>query len=275
MSVQTPNSFKPANHTNPTNSKKTKFIILGSVAVFLVAGVAGSALWFANSNSSTVTSSEITFSETPQSQDSDQSMSESSQMSQSQTSANISNAIDDTILDQGREQVSDYISNKPNIQIEDVTTGEVFAVEQVKNVKSEIEKTRGAQNAPSVPADTNRKMAIQIQYSNVGDEQFNEGSLYIRLSDGLKIVPGTIKDNVGGNNLEVSDNVYDASKNLIQYAPASSNSKSGLIAVGQKGTISFTVEFSKPDIEIYGITSYLQDKGGQTGVPGFIFLENK
>jgi flagellar basal body-associated protein FliL len=275
MSALTPNSFNPISKDTKPSSKNKKTIIIASVGVFLVAGIAGSAMWYSNSQQVTQANSEVTFSQSTQSQASPSNEDEATTSSQSESSLNISNAIDESILEEGREEVSQYISNKPNIQVEDVATSEVFAVEQVKSVKQEIEKTRGAQGAPSVPADTNRKMAIQIQYSNVGDEQFSQGSLYIRLSDGLKIVPGSIKDIVGGTTLDVNDNVYDGSKNLIQYAPSSRDQKTGLIAVGQKGVIGFTVEFSKPDIEIYGITSYLQDNGGQTGVPGFIFLENK
>jgi hypothetical protein len=274
MSAQTPNSFNTQNKEPKSRSTNPKLILISTVGVLLLAGIAGTALIMSNTPEEKSENVEtlVTMSQSDNRND-DRNRDNIDQPSAA--NQGTTNTAVDVILEEGREKVSQYNAQKPEIKVEEVTASEVFAVEQVKTVKEEVRRTQGEAVAPSVQADTTKKMSIQIQYSNVGDEPFADGSLYIRLSDGLRIVADSITDNTSTGLVSVNNSVYDSGKNLIKYLPASGDKTSGLIAVGQRGTLSFIVEFVKPDIEVYGVTSYLQDKDGETGVPGFIFLENK
>jgi hypothetical protein len=97
--------------------------------------------------------------------------------------------------------------------------------------------------------------------------------MWIKLTDGLRLIPGTIIDSNGGEELTVADSVYNEETNLIKYGPGSGDQETSEISVGQRGTITFDVELTDENINQFLIMSYLKDADGEIGKPGNLFIE--
>ena len=146
-----------------------------------------------------------------------------------------------------------------------------FNQSEVVKVKKQLQESNIS--APVFETEKGAKVKLTIAYSSIGDQNFENGSLFVKLSKGLKVVPGSIEDTFNGQTVKVSDKVFDSSKRLIKYGPGSTDKAASKVSVDSKGTLTFIVEVANEEIKELAISSYLQDEGGKTGKPGFIFLE--
>jgi metal-dependent hydrolase (beta-lactamase superfamily II) len=172
-----------------------------------------------------------------------------------------------------REEVLKDAQSNEKVNVIAVSN-ESLTQQKVTELKKEVASGGQTQSQPPLKVENGKQVTLKISYDSIGDQNFNEGSLYIKLSEGLKLVPGSIKDNFNNKGeIKVADSVYDSSKNLIKYGPGSTDKDNSMIKVGEKGLIMITVE-STAGIKDMAISSYLQDKNGNTGKPGLIFIES-
>lgn len=172
----------------------------------------------------------------------------------------------------GRRDFTSFVSNTQNstVDLVDITEkSEPLTVEEVQQVKQEF-----AEVSSTLDSEPGDRIELTIDYSSIGDEDFEEGTLFVKLSQGLTLVEGSITNEFNGETVQVSDSVYRAEDNLITYGPGTTDATSSRIGVGESGTLTLVVEIAEDGAQDLMVSSYLKDKDGKTGKPGIIFLEN-
>jgi hypothetical protein len=177
--------------------------------------------------------------------------------------------VSEEIVEQ-RKSFEEYQTQENKVDIVSLASKD-FNQSEVVKVKKQLKESNIS--TPVFETEKGAKVKLTIAYSSIGDQNFENGSLFVKLSQGLKIIPGSIEDTFNGKTVKVSDKVFDSSKGLIKYGPGSSDKAASKVSVDSKGTLTFVVEVNNEEINELAISSYLQDEGGKTGKPGFIFLE--
>jgi hypothetical protein len=168
------------------------------------------------------------------------------------------------------ENAQSALPENERINLADIVEGD-FNQEKVSQVKQKAEKVKlPVGNKELKPGE---ETTITVSYSSIGDEAFQEGSLVIKLSQGLEIVPGSIVDKFNGKDIKVSDSVFDSEKRLITYGPGSADKASSAVSVDGSGELKFKVRSTDKNLKEFAITSVLKEKGKAVGQPGFMFLE--
>jgi|694.fasta_scaffold32477_8 hypothetical protein len=202
----------------------------------------------------------------------DQSSSQSSEASSSQSSQEVAppeGLISNQDLEAKQQQAVDFNLKGIDFNAEGVTTQPLTA-ESLKVLKADF-----GDDAQSIAVDPGKKVKLTISYSSIGDDNFQKGSLYIKLSQGLKIVPDSMSDIFAGKaSMKVENTVYNETDNLIIYGPGSGDKGFNQIKVGEAGTFSMTVEVDST-FEVLGVASYIKEDGGKVGKPSVFFIEPK
>jgi hypothetical protein len=143
--------------------------------------------------------------------------------------------------------------------------------------EKEVTQAQKKVGSPENTAKLNKKQEakISIKYSNAGDTAFKEGTLVIKLSDGLRMKTDTIKDTFRGETVQVDPSQYKSQAQKLEYGPGTKNQKSAQVKPGEQGTVTFEVEVVDKDAEMLAVKSYLQGKDGDIGKPGMVFLDRK
>ncbi len=122
-----------------------------------------------------------------------------------------------------------------------------------------------------------QKYRMTVNYSNIGDESMKKGSVLIKLGDGLSLVKNSMKEEISGKEaININDtNLYDSTKNVIQYGPGSTDKNFSQVMAGDAGKIIFDVEMAttKAVGENSRIYSYLSDEGDSKGKIDLVFFE--
>jgi hypothetical protein len=168
-----------------------------------------------------------------------------------------------------RQKVTDFNSKGIVFNAEDITA-KPLTTENLKVLKTDF-----GSEAKSIVAESGKKIKLTIKYSSIGDRSFEKGSLYIKLSQGLKIVPDSMKDAfTGSQEIAVANSVYNDKDNLIIYGPGTGDKSSNQIKVGEMGAFTMTVEVDS-SFEVLGVASYIKEDGGKVGQPSIFFVEIK
>jgi hypothetical protein len=171
---------------------------------------------------------------------------------------------------------ADAVSEVPQAStvqfVENTTTP---SSEDVQQLKQELISEIGVEAAPTIELDEqSRKLRIEVEYTSIGDEDFTDGTLWVKVSDGLDLIPGTIKERTAsGEEIAIADELFDTETNLLKYGPGTGDEDSAPVSVGQRGTIIFDVEVADDSQSAFGIISYLKDVDGEIGRPGNLFIE--
>lgn len=168
-----------------------------------------------------------------------------------------------------RQKVIDFNSKDIAFNAEDIIAKPLTS----ENLK--ILKTNFGSEAKSIVVESGKKIKLTVKYSSIGDSSFEKGSLYIKLSEGLKVVPDSMKDALAGSQeIAVANSVYNDKDNLIVYGPGTGDKSSNQIKVGETGAFTMTVEVDN-SFEILGLASYIKEDGGKVGQPSIFFVEIK
>ncbi len=169
-----------------------------------------------------------------------------------------------------RDEVNVFLQEQAERTI-DVTTLSQSQVTEDLVVEMKKEFT----TEPVVRTNGLSRVEVTIDYENIGDQDFKNGTLYIKLSEGLELEKGSIVDSYNGKqNIQVSDDLYNSELNLITYGPGTSNKQSSRVGVNESGQIKFIVEVADSNASNLAVTGYLQEPDGRAGKPAVIFIEN-
>lgn len=242
-------------------SNKKSLIIVSFVALLVVA-LAGGGIMYFNTDTGSDASTDTANS--------------SSEMSEDQAVANIEGQKAEELAQ--NEQLNKETIESRNEYQEYIQSGNTFnAVELVENTLDdakvqEIKQQVNESDTVTIETPASKKIQITINYKSIGDEDFKNGSLYIKLSDDLKVVAGSMEDSL--NNVgSVDDSVYNADKNVIKYGPGSQNAESNNFSVTSNGVFTFIVEVAGDADSTQAITSFIMEEGGDQGKPDVVFIE--
>jgi len=267
MAVNTPEKKQ----TKPSSkNKKLAYIIGGSVASALVIAIAIVSLVGNNNNSEDALSQNTTSTSSVSSSIKNEEASSISSRENITSDEVQEPQIDEELsqeVEEKRKALNTFQLQNPNSLDVSTLAEEKMDAEVVSQVKKEY-----ADEMPTFKSEAGKQVELTINYSSIGDQDFSEGTLYIKLSEGLSIVPGSIEDNFNGSTVQISDELYNSELNLIKYGPGTGNQETSEVKVGEKGTVTFVVEIEE-GVNDLAISSYLKDKDGKTGKPGIIFLE--
>lgn len=103
------------------------------------------------------------------------------------------------------------------------------------------------------------KVGVSVKYSHIGDENFKEGRLVIKLDPRLKVDTSTIKDNFNNQGFKSVDGaVYNPETNEIVYGPGTFNTNPSQMKPGEFGEVVFKAIIPKGSAEgEYRITSQM------------------
>lgn len=192
---------------------------------------------------------------------------EAEQVELEEVSEEITKARDEYIDFQNRQN---SLPENERVSIASLANND-FDQSEVVEVKKAVEKANIPATNREIKAD--EEFDVTVSYSSIGDESFQNGSLFIRLSKGLEVVSGSIVDTFNGEEIQVSDSVFDSNTRIIEYAPGSKDKSSGSIGVNDEGKLTFKVKVVDSNITEFAISSSLKENGKETGQPGFMFLE--
>lgn len=254
----------------PTSLKKKhpkKFLILAVISVLLIIGIAvGSILFLRNSDKQEAAAGDPANSQQNPVVDTTASSSEIG------TESNL-NSEPGTLsieeIENQRQKVVEAATKKDvSSNIETLTAGS-FTSLQVAEIKNSL-----GSDAVSISIEPGKKVKLDVRYSSIGDQNFENASLYVKLSDGLNLVPGSVKDSFkGGSEINVADELYNAKDKLLIYGPGSSSKTSSPLKIGETGTLSFVVEIDPSVSEVFGVASYIKEEGGKIGQPSIFFID--
>lgn len=148
-----------------------------------------------------------------------------------------------------------------------------FTTPQVLEIK-EITKSVSA-NLSLKDLKPKQKIKININYANNSGRLYEQGSLFIKISEGLELVPGSISETfMGQESQAVSDATYNAEKNLLMYGPNSKDKFQAPVQNLEKGSLSFVLEIENPEVQNWAIGSFLKDQAkNENSKPGFVFIQ--
>ncbi len=256
-------NFKNKNTVTPLKQAPNyKVIIAGVVAIATIGVVGGLLVTNTNKNSTSNSSSSVSQNVTLNTS--------SISSSLPTTTTNYTPSTDE--LEKGRQIVEQYEQTAAAQAFNPVSFDNVpVTSDTVKNLRQTL-----GDSTNTISAGIGKEIKLTITYSSVGDQAFDQGSLIIKLSDGLSLVPNSLKDNFNGSVINVSDSVFDASKSLITYGPGTVDKASAKVEVSQKGSFTLNVKVKDGAPEETSVSSYMRDlKDSQrVGKPAIYFISN-
>jgi hypothetical protein len=165
------------------------------------------------------------------------------------------------------EPSSKSIINVDSLAESDFNTNQVLEIKEITKDKATILSLKDPK--------ANQKIKITIDYVN-NNKDVKDASLVIKVSEGLKVLPASLKDSfMEKEEQSVDDKVYDANKNLIVYGPNTKDKSKARINNLEKGKFSFVVEIQKPEIKHWAVASFIKDNiERETLNHGFVFIES-
>lgn len=134
-------------------------------------------------------------------------------------------------------------------------------------------KTQLGPEAPTLKVPAGKTVELTIKYSSIGDSDFANASLYVKLSEGLTMVPGSIKDTFLTRTVEVNDSVYNTQNKLITYGPGSTNKVTSPMKIGETGSLTFRVQLDSNAASSLAVASYIKEESGKIGQPSIFFVD--
>jgi|GEM_PF-6192023 len=208
---------------------------------------------------SSSTSSEVTFS----------SNSAASSISQREVT-NVSNAAGALTKEQitsSRALATDLAGKTAGIDAEKIINN-VLTTATVSDLKTQL-----GVEAPTLKVPAGKTVELSVKYSSIGDSDFANASLYVKLSDGLTLVPGSMKDNFLTRTVDVNDSVYNTQNKLIIYGPGSTNKATSPMKVGENGTLTFRVQLDPNAASSLAVATYVREESGKIGQPSIFFVD--
>lgn len=265
------------NSTNQTSSAirkedaKNKNTIYVVIISFLIIVIASGAVYFGTrSNTTSGDSKAAETSSSSLSSVASTSVSSSSSSIAPREISNVSNAEGALTKEQitdARKQATDLAGKTSEIDAEKIINNTLTST-----TVGEL-KTKLGPEAPSLKVPAGKSVELTIKYSSIGDSDFQNGSLYIKLSDGLSLVPGSIKDTFLTRAVAVNDSVYNSSTKLIVYGPGSGNKATSPMKVGETGSLTFKVQIDSGSSNSLAVASYLREESGKIGQPAIFFVD--
>lgn len=184
-------------------------------------------------------------------------------------------------------QSNNQSSSKPMTEAELKLNEESKAVDKFFEVKATNEKLnlnpltmtkedakilKGDESKVAIPAVAGKKFRVTLEYSNLGDKDFEQATLTVNVDKALKILPGTVKDDFEGKSVTVSDSLFK--ENEMKYGPGTADKDMAGVKVGQKGKMTIDVEVPPNTAPgDYRISTTLDNpNGSKKGIPGIFFL---
>jgi len=164
------------------------------------------------------------------------------------------------------EEVKKQILENPNLTEEDKKV-EVGRVDLQQFLASPFnpEEVKEENNFPILTLKEN-ELNIKISYSSIGDQIMDKATLFVKLGDGIKVIPGSMKDSCDGKDISVADSVYSGSDNTIKYGPCSTDKAVGKLDIGKSGVLSFKIQGTDSiKTKASKIYSFIQNDGGNPG----------
>lgn len=245
---------KQKRNSDKQNNKAMYLVIAGLAITILV----GSGLYFTATNNSIVNKD---------SQASNVAVSSSSSSSKPSETAVSTSALTKEEVNSARSNATELAAKNASIDVEKIVNSTLTST-TVNDLKTEL----GA-NAPTLKSPAGKNIELTIKYSSIGDSDFLNASLYVKLSEGLSIIPGSMKDNFLGRKVDVNDSVYKKSDNLITYGPGTSNKSGSPLKIGDAGTLTFRVQVDQNNTGSLAVASYIKEDSGKIGQPSLFFID--
>jgi hypothetical protein len=262
-------SQKPSDTPNPVkqqsnNQKLTVFLTSFSVVIVFVIGAFALGL----NNSDDDAKAEQVANESSIEYIEDNRGTDGSTESQGDLIKNPNEEPDSTKIEQDRVSALNFVNSDAGQKFEEFIETSSFAEPEIQTLRQSIGDQAIAAQVP-----IGKKLKINIDYSSIGDQDFDNATLYIKLSKGLSVEAGSIKDSFNGTEINVQDSVYDASTNVINYGPGSSREKASPLKIGERGTLTLILNISPEANDNEVLASYLKQEGGKIGQPSIFFVD--
>jgi hypothetical protein len=255
------------------NNNRKKLIITGIIAGFLVLVISlvGLSSLFGSDNNTTTSGGDSAVTvdtDLSSDQSADQELIPVDPENPPVQLPEIEEEVSEKVQEQ-RQVLNSFQSKKRNLNVATLVD-QPLNTETVNEVRAEY-----GDEMPVVERQPGKIMTVTVDYNSVGDQNFEKGSVYVKLSNGLRVVEDSMKDTYkNGAEISVSNSVYDQEKNLIKYGPGSTDQATSNVSVGDEGKFTFSVEITEPDNPALMISSYIMEEGSnRPGKPGIIFID--
>lgn len=264
------NKAKATVSATPKDQPKKKNTAYLAIISVLVIVVVGGGVYFGTQNNTSKDSKASDVATTSSSSSSDVTVTSSSSSIPAREVQNVSTAEGALTKEQitgSRALATDLAGKTSGIDAEKIINN-TLTTATVEDLKTQL-----GSEAPSLSVPAGKTVELTIKYSSIGDSDFQNASLYIKLSDGLTLVPGSIKDTFLTRTVDVNDSVYSTANKLITYGPGSSNKAASPMKIGETGSVTFRVQIDSSATSSLAVASYIKEDSGKIGQPSIFFVD--